>query len=223
MSNEAIKHNIDIRFSTSVERSQRVLDVSQAFGLELTDREFVIYDNVDFETKQGDRVYVTGQSGSGKSLILRKMEENFKSAGLKVANINDVELEDKPIIDIVGGSTDEATRLLQIAGIGDAYLLIRKPSELSDGQRYRLKIAKLLESDVHVWICDEFGAVLDRKTAKFLAHSVLKMAQKKGVTVVIATTHTDLYFDFAPHLMIQKRYGHEVKKTKLNDEFFEEY
>ena len=175
----SINHLIDIRFSTSVERTDRVLDVSQAFGLELSDREFVIYDNVQFETRPGDRVYVTGQSGSGKSLVLKEMEKTFKAHKLNVANINDIELEEKPIVELVGESTDEATRLLQIAGIGDAYLLIRKPSELSDGQRYRLKVAKLLESDAQVWICDEFGAVLDRKTAKFLAYSILKMAQKK--------------------------------------------
>jgi len=219
----SINHLIDIRFSTSVERTDRVLDVSQAFGLELSDREFVIYDNVQFETRPGDRVYVTGQSGSGKSLVLKEMEKTFKAHKLNVANINDIELEEKPIVELVGESTDEATRLLQIAGIGDAYLLIRKPSELSDGQRYRLKVAKLLESDAQVWICDEFGAVLDRKTAKFLAYSILKMAQKKNITVVIATTHTDLVFDFAPHLLIKKRYGHEVKLDRFDDEMFEVY
>lgn len=220
---KSIQHNVDIRFSTSVERTARVLDVSSAFGLELSDKEFVIYDNLKFQTAPGQRIYVTGQSGSGKSLILKALEKDYIDNGLKVANIDSVELEEKPIIELVGENTDEAVQLLQVAGIGDAYLLIRKPKELSDGQRYRLKIAKLMESDADVWLCDEFGAVLDRKTAKLLAFSIWKMSLKRKVTTVIATTHKDLLFDFAPHLVIEKRYGHEIKLQRFNDEWHEEY
>ncbi len=218
-----IDHDIDVRFSTAVERTERVLDVSQAFGLELSDKEFVIYDHLKFPTEAGQRIYITGQSGSGKSIILRELEKDYLAAGLRVANINDVELRDVPLIEQVGNSTDEATRLLQIAGIGDAYLLIRKPSELSDGQRYRLRVAKLLESDAQVWLCDEFGAVLDRTTAKFLANSVWKMAQSKGITVAIATTHKDLLTDFGPHLLINKQYAHEIELKQFGNEWFEEY
>lgn len=218
-----VKHHVDVRFPTSVERTERVLEVSQAFGLELTDKEFVIYDNIEFSTKQGQRVYITGQSGSGKSIILREMQKHYEEAGYSVANIDSVELEDRAIVEQVGENTNEATRLLQIAGIGDAYLLIRRPSELSDGQRYRLKIAKLLESDAQVWLCDEFGAVLDRITAKFLAQSVRKMAKTKDVTVAIATTHKDLLNDFAPHLLINKQYAHEIDMRRIGEEWYEEY
>lgn len=219
----AIKHTIDVRFSTSVERTERVLDVSQAFGLELADKEFVIYDNLQFETYKGMRIYVTGESGSGKSIILRKLQENYEAEGLNVSNINDVEFEDKPIIEQVGKNTEEATKLLQFAGIGDAYLLIRKPSELSDGQKYRLRVAKLLEKESDVWICDEFGAVLDRITAKFLANALWKMSAKKKVTVVVATTHKDLMYDFGANLIINKKYAHGIDITKFDKSWVEEY
>jgi uncharacterized protein len=218
-----VDHVVDIRFGSAVQRSPRVLDVSQAFGLELADHEFVIYDNLQFSTREGERVYITGQSGSGKSLILRAMQKHYEDAGLQVANLNDVVLDDTPIIEQLGEDTHEATRLLQIAGIGDAYLLIRRPAELSDGQRYRLRIAKLLESSAQVWLCDEFGAVLDRITAKFLAHSVAKMAKSKGITVAIATTHKDLLKDFAPHLLINKQYAHEIDMREFGSEWYEEY
>lgn len=219
-----VNHDVDIRFSTEVKRSDRVLDVSQAFGLELSDKQFVIYDHLKFDTAAGERLYITGQSGSGKSLILRKLEEDYRTAGLKVVNINDVELTDEPIIEQIGTTTDEATKLLQFAGIGDAYLLIRTPNELSDGQKYRLRIAKLLDQkDSDVWLCDEFGAVLDRKTAKFLAYSVSKLAEKRGITVAIATTHKDLITDYRPHLVIDKQYAHEIQLRRIPNEWYEEY
>jgi ABC-type ATPase with predicted acetyltransferase domain len=216
-------HVIDVRFKTSVERSERVLEVSEAFGLDLKDKEFVIYDDLKIKTEAGQRVYVTGQSGSGKSLILREFEKDYIEMGKKVSNINDVVLKEKPIVELIGNTTNEAVSLLQMAGIGDAYLLLRKPSQLSDGQKYRLKIALLLEQDADVWICDEFGAVLDRKTAKLLAFTLWKMSEKRNVTAVIATTHKDLVLDFGTQLLIDKSYAHEIEIQKFNSEWYETY
>ncbi len=48
-------------------------------------------------------------------------------------------------------------------------MFIRKPNELSDGQRYRFCLAKLIESKAKVWVADEFLAVLDRTTAKVIS------------------------------------------------------
>jgi ABC-type ATPase with predicted acetyltransferase domain len=216
-------HVIDVRFKTSVERSERVLEVSEAFGLDLKDKEFVIYDDLKIKTEAGQRIYVTGQSGSGKSIILKEFEKDYIEMGKKVSNINDVVLKEKPIVELIGNTTNEAVSLLQMAGIGDAYLLLRKPSQLSDGQKYRLKIALLLEQDADVWICDEFGAVLDRKTAKLLAFTLWKMSLKRNVTAIIATTHKDLVLDFGTQLLIDKSYAHEIEIQKFNSEWYETY
>lgn len=205
------QHNISVSFNTSVTRSPRVLEVGEAFGLGLTDKEFVVYDQFKFETRQGDRLYITGQSGSGKSIILRELQKDFVKAGLNVINIDDIELKEEPLIDQVGGSTEEACRLLSQAGLNDAYLFIRKPSELSDGQRYRFRIAKLMEMDADVWIADEFGAVLDRVTAKNVAFCVRKAAEKMNRTVAVATTHKDLRSDLGATLVIDKRFACQVK------------
>jgi ABC-type ATPase with predicted acetyltransferase domain len=67
-----------------------------------------------------------------------------------------------------------------MAGLNDAYLFVRKPSEMSDGQKYRLKIAKLIESGADVWVADEFGAVLDRVTAQVVASNLQRAARKVG-------------------------------------------
>lgn len=39
--------------------------------------------------KQGDVVYITGQSGSGKSVVLRELQRQMKDEGLSVASIDD--------------------------------------------------------------------------------------------------------------------------------------
>lgn len=204
------RHTIHKVFHTHVTRSDRVLECAEAFGLGLEDKEFVVYDNLELEVKQGDIVYITGQSGSGKSLLLKELAKQL--ADLQpVADIDKVELLEVPLIDQVGKSTDEAIRILNLAGLNDAYLFIRKPSELSDGQRYRFRIAKLMESGCKVWVADEFGAVLDRITAKVVAFNVRKFAAKCGATLIVATTHKDLLEELAPTLYVEKRFQDQLK------------
>lgn len=204
-------YKIDKRYNTEVERSSRVLEIAEAFGLGLDDKEFVVFDQQEFDIIQGDVVYITGQSGSGKSTVLRELAKEMSAAGLSIADIDKVELKDAPLIDQIGSTTQEALTFLSVAGLNDAYLFIRKPSELSDGQRYRFRLAKLIESNAKVWIADEFLAVLDRTTAKVIAFNLQKVARKVGATVLVATTHEDMVADLAPSLQINKRYREKIE------------
>ena len=204
------KHTFDIRFKTHVEKTPRVLEVAESFGLGLNDSEFVVYDNLDIEVRPGDVVYITGQSGSGKSLLLRALANQLEET-TSVRRIDDVELEDKPVIDQIGTSTSEALKLLSVAGVSDAYLFLRKPSELSDGQRYRVRLAKLLAEGAKVWVADEFGAVLDRVTAKVIAKNMSSAARDFGATLIVATTHTDLVEELGPNVTVTKHYRERIK------------
>lgn len=217
MTREKHTYTIDKRFATRVERSSRVLDVAEAFGIGLEDKEFVVFDNLQLEVADGDVVYITGQSGGGKSVLLRELSAQMAARGRTVVNLDHVELLDKPLIDQIGTSTDDAIRLLAVAGINDAYLYVRKPSELSDGQRYRFRLAKAIETGAQVWVADEFLAVLDRTSAKVIAYSLQKTARRAGATVIVATTHTDMVRDLAPDLRIEKRYREKLRVDVFED------
>jgi ABC-type ATPase with predicted acetyltransferase domain len=205
-------YNIDKRFSTRVKRDQRVLEVAESFGIGLEDREFVIFDNLQLEVKQGDIAYITGQSGSGKSLLLRELKAQMIAEGKNVVDLDSVTIDmDTPLISQIGKTTNDAIRILGIAGLNDAYLFVRKPGELSDGQRYRFRLAKAIETGADVWIADEFMAVLDRTAAKVIAYSVQKTARRAGATVIVATTHSDMVADLGPDLFIEKRYREKLR------------
>lgn len=209
-------YTIDKRFHTEVERTDRVLEIAEAFGLGLDDKEFVVFDNQPLEIEQGDVVYITGQSGSGKSTVLRELAAQM--APLGVADIDKIALDERvPLIDQIGKTTSDALNYLSIAGLNDAYLFIRKPQELSDGQRYRFRLAKIIESGAKVWVADEFLAVLDRTTAKVIAFNLQKVARKVGATLIVATTHTDMVNDLAPNLYIEKKYREKIHIVRSHE------
>lgn len=208
---------INKRFTTRVERSERILEIAESFGIGLEDKEFVVFDNLELTVRQGDVVYITGQSGSGKSLLLKDLERQMRERGKKVVNLDQIELDNsKPLIDQIGKDTNDAIRLLGSAGINDAYLYVRKPSELSDGQRYRFRLAKAIETGAEVWVADEFLAVLDRVAAKVIAYSLQKTARRQGATVIVATTHTDMVKDLGPDLYIEKRYREKLRVEAID-------
>lgn len=210
-----MKYEVDVRYSFKQERTERVLEIAEAFGLGLNEREFVVFDHAEVEILPGDVVYITGESGGGKSTLLRELTNKLVNDGHFVSNIDQIVFEDKPVIDQIGKSTGEALRLLSIAGLNDANLFIRKPAELSDGQKYRFRIAKMLESGATVWVADEFLAILDRTTAKVLAYNLQKIARNAGAILMVATTHSDMKEDLAPTLEIDKRYREKVSIVRV--------
>lgn len=205
----------NIAYQTVTEITARTIDVAEAFGLGVDEtREYVIYENFELKLGPTDIIYITGDSGSGKSVLLRELKKDLSTCnnGKQVTDVTDVTVDpDKPLIDQVGKDTKEGLMLLSHVGLGDAFLFIRRYRELSDGQKYRFRLAKLIEGDCQYWFADEFCATLDRDTAKIVAYNVQKQARRLGRAVIVATTHTDLFDDLKPSVHIHKGLGKEVE------------
>jgi len=211
--------NITISYRTATGITPRTLAVAEAFGIGVDQkRQHVLYDNVELRIAPGDIVYITGESGSGKSVLLKRLEELFSP---NTIDIKDVRVNrEEPLIDTVGNTLQEGLELLSRVGLNDAFLFIRRYNQLSDGQRYRYRIAKLIETNRQYWVMDEFCSTLDRDTARIVAFNVQKLARREGKAVLAATTHTDLFNDLKPSVHIHKRFGKEVEvryyPNKLN-------
>ncbi len=205
---------INISYETGVKVSPRTIKVAEAFGIGVDKRRrFTIYDDVELKITPRDIVYITGESGSGKSVLLRALERDIKrDMKLTAVNIDEIKpVLGEPIIETLGESFEEALELLSRVGLNDAFLFLRSYEQLSDGQKYRYKIAKLIESKAQFWIMDEFCATLDRDTAKIVAFNVQKQARRTGRAVLAATTHTDLLEDLAPSVHIHKGWGKRLQ------------
>jgi ABC-type transport system involved in cytochrome c biogenesis ATPase subunit/GNAT superfamily N-acetyltransferase len=200
--------SFNISYSTAVALTPRSKATAEAFGLGLDEEhKFTVLD-VDLKIGPTDIVYITGDSGSGKSVLLRAIKKDLGDEAVDVADIQVP--HDKPLIETVGKTVEEGFELLAKVGLGDAFLFLRSYDQLSDGQKYRYRLAKLIESNKQWWILDEFAATLDRDTAKIVAFNLQKLARQQGKAVLAATTHLDLSEDLHPSLHIHKRFGKEI-------------
>jgi ABC-type ATPase with predicted acetyltransferase domain len=203
------KFTFNISYETHTTPTPRSLVVAEAFGLGIDETQR--FKVIDAELKIGpqDVTFITGDSGSGKSVLLRAIRADL---GDDAIDLSEVTVDtDKPLIETVGTTVEQGLELLSKVGLNDAFLFLRTYSQLSDGQKYRYRIAKLIESGKQWWLMDEFAACLDRDTAKIIAYNVQKIARKEGKAVIVATTHGDLVEDLKPSVLVHKRFGEEIK------------
>lgn len=204
-----MKYTLSKVFTMRAEVTERTLAVSEAFGVPLDDEQtFTVYENLELEIFPGDVVYILGDSGSGKSLLLKALKE----CTARAVSTSELEIDpDTTLVEGVGHDFNEAVRLLTLVGLNDAFLFLRKYRELSEGQKYRFQLAKMLDSDAEVFFIDEFCTLLDRVTAKLVAYNMQKVTRKLGKTLIVATPHSDLEKDLYPSLIIRKGLEKEVR------------
>jgi len=203
------KFTFNVAYETAAQLTPRTVAVAEAFGLGVDqEQKFVILDNVELKMDSTDIVYITGDSGSGKSVLLKAIKQDL---GDEAVDMMDIQPDlNRPLIETVGRTFEEGLELLSKVGLNDAFLFLRTYEQLSDGQKYRYRLAKFGESEKQWWILDEFAATLDRDTAKIIAFNLQKLARQQGKAVLAATTHTDLFDDLRPSVHIHKRFGKEI-------------
>jgi GNAT superfamily N-acetyltransferase len=97
----------------------------------------------------------------------------------------------------------EAVKLLARVGLTDAFSWPRLPHELSEGQRHRYHLARLVAETEGIIVLDDWTAPLDRLTARALAWTTGRTLRAAGRSALIATTHHDVIDDLQPDILIQ--------------------
>jgi len=200
--------NINVSFNTKTPLTPRIIQVSEAFGLGVSEEKtFTIYNNFRIAVSKGDIIFITGDSGGGKSLLMKELKRLLPLVSI---SIEDIQISpDELIIEELGSTLDEAVKLLSLVGLNDAFIFLRRYKELSDGQKYRYKLAKILAKSPDVIFIDEFCANLDRITAKVISYNLQKVCRNKNIILVTATTHSDIKEDLNPSVIVTKKFMNE--------------
>ena len=173
--------------------------VMDHFGIGFEKGRHVIADEIELPIRRGDVVCFSGQSGSGKSSLMRAAAAQLEG----VLKIDELALGDEILVDAVALPIRETLRLLSTCGLGEAQLLLRRPAELSDGQQYRFRLALALSRRPRWIMADEFTATLDRTLAKVIAFNIHRLAARENIGFLIAGTHTDILEDLAPTVQVR--------------------
>lgn len=192
--------------------SLRCAAVMDSFGIGFERGAHVIAEGLELPIQPGQVVLFTGASGSGKSSLMRAVQDGLQAGdgAPLLVDVNSLALGDATLIDAFALPVSETMHLLSSCGLGEAHLMLRTPAELSDGQRYRFRLALGLAAQPAWLAADEFTATLDRTLAKVVAHNVRRLCDRTGAGFLLATTHEDVAADLDPDLHVQCRLDGEI-------------
>jgi ABC-type ATPase with predicted acetyltransferase domain len=215
------KISVEKKFEVNPQKSERVTTVMRMFGVGIDRLKCQRTTHAcEVEVNDGDIVYITGPSGAGKSVLLREMQASVGDDDKIV--IEQIALPaDKSVIDCIGGNgTIDGLSILSYAGLSDVFCMLNAPANLSEGQKYRFRLACALASGRKFIFADEFCSNLDRITASVIAYNVRRFAKRNNVTFFLASAHEDILADLQPDVLVVKRFEGEAEVTykKLRSE-----
>lgn len=179
-----------------------------------------LFAGLDFALDAGELLYVNGLNGSGKTTLLRMIcglvapaEGNICWNGEDIRTVGDAYraevvylghhsgvkddlsgLENLRINCRLAGHNPSGTELLRALGEMGLRGIETLPTKvLSQGQKRRVNLARLLLSRAHLWILDEPYTALDSAAVELLQKVIRNHLAQGGL--VILTTHQQVAID----------------------------
>jgi hypothetical protein len=175
------------------------------------------------DARAGTVVLVAGPSGAGKSTLLQRYRRQ-PVAGRRLIDLARIRLPERAVIELFPRlSIEAALGVLSRVGLAEAHTYLLPPSKLSDGQRWRLRLAVAV-ARCEAWpgrkfviVADEFAALLDRVTAWIVARALRKAVDRLGnACAVVATSHEDLEGPLSADVVVRCDFG-EVRVAWKTD------
>ena len=130
---------------------------------------------------------IVGPSGSGKSSLLNTLYPG------KVG-IDFLWSKNKSILDDFPKqfTIKEILELLSSVGFSSPPSWLRSYKALSNGEQFRVKLARILAEQDGVAVIDEFTSVVDRTVARIASAAFQKTIRKRQRRAVLASCHYDI-------------------------------
>lgn len=187
-------------------------NVSKSFGDQL------LFQQVQMQISYKDRAAIIGENGSGKStllkMILQQMEPDIgevkMGSNVKIGYLSQhvlMEMEGETVIEAFRNEvhvTEGEARHILAQFLFYGYSVFRKVSNLSGGERMRLRLAQLMYQEINLLILDEPTNHLDIESRE-----VLEEALEDFDGTILAVSH-DRYF---LNKLFQKVYWIQTKEV----------
>jgi ABC-type ATPase with predicted acetyltransferase domain len=182
--------------------SEKARAVMRMFGIDMERLREPVRHKVEVEVRAGQVCFITGPSGAGKTLLMRRL---YTATRAPKVWLDDIPLPaDRAVIDCMDRPPVDSLRVLARAGLAEVFCVLNRPAMLSDGQKWRFRLARAMDSNARWIFADEFCSTLDRVTAGVIAWNVRKWAWKSGVRFVLGSCHDDILADLRPDIVVVK-------------------
>lgn len=145
--------------------------------------------------KPGEIGLIVGPSGCGKTSLLKHIYGEPRRFEWNAASVIDDFSASLTIEDITGAC--------QAVGFNTVPAWMRPFKHLSNGEQFRVTLARhLVEGDDPITV-DEFTSVVDRQVAKIASHAVQKHVRRKGLRFVACSCHYDIVDWLQPDWLLE--------------------
>ena len=117
----------------------------------------------------------------------------------------------KALIDCIDADFLRSLRILSMAGLNDCFCVLNQPANLSEGQKYRFRLAMAMAKGKKFVFADEFCSELDRITAAVISYNIHKFAKRTATTFILASSHDDILLDLSPDVLVVKELSGPVQ------------
>ena len=197
---QRLRSDVAFTLRATTAYSAAAATVRSAFGLN---------DRLTFNVISGVEIsipgitYVTGYSGTGKSVLLRELLRKMPLARA----LEDPPDEEAPLCELLPMPMEEQLRHVAHFGLSEPRLLITPFNKLSDGQRYRARLAILAATGAPVHVVDEFLSTLDPTTAAIVAFNYQRYLRREKTSAVIAGGRQDVLASLGPDRVVELDFG----------------
>ena len=199
----------DIVRSSPVVRSARVMQVEGIFDIPPSQRSEERW-TVDLDLPDAWNVgLIVGPSGSGKTTVAREMFGASLVGGWSWP-------QDKSVLDGFPGdmSIKDIVALLSSVGFSSPPSWVRPFHVLSNGEQFRVSMARTLAEMPALAVVDEFTSVVDRTVAQIGSAAIAKTVRKRGQKFIAVSCHYDIIDWLEPDWVYQPHTG-ELARGRL--------
>ena len=174
--------------SIPINRTARVMQLEGIFDVPPAEKSSLSW---EVELPLSDREWnvglIVGPSGCGKSTIARELFANELVGGFEWPT-------DRAIVDSFPAEMGikDITTLLNSVGFSSPPSWLRPFQVLSNGEQFRVTIARAIAEQPALAVIDEFTSVVDRRVAQIGSAAIAKTVRRRGNKLIAVTCHYDV-------------------------------
>ncbi len=178
---------IEVRNHCNEFDSYRAARVKSLFNAE-SGANFTLDADLDIDDGDWKVGLIVGPSGSGKTSMGRRIfggEAFYEPTDWP---------DDAPIVEAIAprGDFNDVTAALSAVGLGDVPAWLRPYPVLSNGEKFRADLARIISEAPDRVVVDEFTSVVDRQIARIGASAFAKAWKRTGGKAVLLSCHYDI-------------------------------